>query len=119
MTKIVVQETPKPWGRELLWAKTSQYVGKVLEVKKGESLSLQYHKTKEETLMCESGTCVFWIGTDETHLEAHHLEPGEALHVPPGTYHRIEATSDCRLYEVSTPFLDDVVRVKDKYGREN
>jgi len=115
---VEIREVKKPWGRELIWAVTDHYVGKIIEVNAGERLSLQYHKIKEETLMCESGECVFWIGPSEKDLKPVLLKPGQAIHVKPGTRHYIEAKTDCRLYEVSTPHLDDVVRLKDKYGRE-
>jgi mannose-6-phosphate isomerase len=107
----------KPWGYEILWAHTGQYVGKILFVRAGESLSLQYHKEKEETLFIESGECIIHTGPEETKLSAHKFHPGDTFHITPGKLHQIEAVTDCRIFEVSTPQLDDVVRLKDRYGR--
>lgn len=111
-----IERIEKPWGYELVWAKTSQYVGKILFVKKGESLSLQYHREKEETLFLEAGDCQLEAGDGEA-LETLQWKQGTAFHIPPGYRHRITALSDCRIFEVSTPQLWDVVRLKDKYGR--
>lgn len=108
----------KPWGYEILWAKTKDYVGKILFVKKGESLSLQYHNIKEETLYIETGECKIETGKDADHLEALHFGPGGVFHVFPKRLHRIVAVTDCRLFEVSTPHLEDVVRLQDRYGRQ-
>lgn len=115
--KVCVKETRKPWGRELLWAFTKDYVGKILEVKQGESLSLQYHETKEETMICETGSCRIYIGNDENNLICHEMTRGDAMHIAPCVRHRLEAVTDCRLFEVSTPHLEDVVRLEDRYGR--
>ncbi|MBI1860193.1 MAG: cupin domain-containing protein [Deltaproteobacteria bacterium] len=111
------QKTEKPWGHELLWAKTKDYVAKILFIKKGESLSLQYHKEKEETLFLEVGDCVFEYGRSQDSLEKRVMKPGDVFHVPPGLIHRMNAVTDCRFFEVSTPQLSDVVRLKDSYGR--
>lgn len=107
----------KPWGYEIVWAKTKDYVGKVLFVKAGESLSLQYHRIKEETLFLESGECILETGPDENSLKPLTMVPGSVFHVTPGTLHRMNAKTDCRFFEVSTPHLQDVVRLKDRYGR--
>ena len=115
--KAKITEVKKPWGREFIWAKTKDYVGKILEVKKGESLSLQYHKVKEETMICETGACRLFIGKDERDLTCIELRSGDAIHIAPMVRHRLEAITDCRLFEVSTPHLDDVVRLEDRYGR--
>lgn len=112
-----IKRVEKPWGYELIWAHTEHYVGKVLFVKAGESLSLQYHEQKEETLFLESGECVIEAGDDTEHLSPHRMIPGQAFHVPPRFIHRIEAVTDCRLFEVSTTQISDVVRLKDRYGR--
>ncbi|MEZ4749891.1 MAG: cupin domain-containing protein [Bdellovibrionota bacterium] len=116
-TKITVERTDKPWGHELLWGKTQQYVGKLLFIKAGESLSLQYHKEKEETIFLESGEMQFECGPSESDLQTITLLPGEGFHIPPGYVHRMIAVKDCRVFEVSTPQLHDVVRLKDRYGR--
>lgn len=108
----------KPWGHELIWAHTKDYVAKILFVKRGESLSLQYHNIKEETLFIETGECVIETGPDEKHLAPIPHKPGSIFHVPPGRLHRIVAVSDCRIFEVSTPHLSDVVRLEDRYGRK-
>lgn len=113
-----IKRVEKPWGYEILWAKTKDYVGKVLFVKKGESLSLQYHRVKEETLFIETGNCTIETGKDEKSLEPMHFGPGSVFHITPGRLHRIIAVTDCRIFEVSTPQLDDVVRLQDRYGRQ-
>lgn len=110
------QKTDKPWGYELLWAHTKDYVAKVLFIKKGESLSLQFHREKEETLYLESGECLFEAGTEQD-LKKRVMKPGDVFHVPPGLIHRMTAVVDCRFFEVSTTQLSDVVRLKDNYGR--
>lgn len=111
------QKTEKPWGYELLWAKTKDYVAKVLVIRSGQSLSLQYHREKEETLYLESGECVMEAGEKQSSLEKVRLRSGDVFHVPPGFVHRLSALTDCRFFEVSTPQLGDVVRLKDDYGR--
>lgn len=111
-----VKRVDKPWGYELHWAVTDRYVGKVLHVKAGHALSLQYHVRKEETIMLWSGKLLFEIGRADalTKLE---MKPGDRVHVTPGTVHRMTAIEDCDIFEVSTPELDDVVRLEDRYGR--
>ncbi len=107
----------KPWGHELIWAHTDRYVGKILHVKKGESLSLQYHRVKDETIMVLAGRLLFEHyeeGREPTRVE---LPARQPFHVTPGLRHRMTALEDCDLVEVSTPELDDVVRLKDRYGR--
>lgn len=118
MTRIDARFVDKPWGREEIFAETSRYVGKILFIKAGEALSLQYHQVKEETLRVLDGEVEFVAGPDQDHLRAHVLGPGEVFHVGPGTLHRMTARTDCRLLEVSTPELDDVVRLEDRYGRQ-
>ena len=106
----------KPWGYELIWAHTERYVGKVLHIKKGESLSYQYHVVKDETIRLLSG----WLEMDiESNGERGKLRltPGQCLHITPGMKHRMIALEDCDVLEVSTPELDDVVRLEDRYGR--
>ena len=107
----------KPWGYELIWAHTEHYVGKVLHIDAGESLSLQYHEHKDETIMVLSGRLElvhFAEGEDEQSLV---LEPGTPFHIRPGLRHRMTAVEDTDVIEVSTPELDDVVRLADRYGR--
>ena len=108
----------KPWGHEEIFAETPDYVGKILSIREGEALSLQYHEVKDETLRVLDGKLELVTGVDENHLESHYLEPGAGFHIAPGTLHRMVATTDCRLLEVSTNHLDDVIRLDDRYGRE-
>lgn len=107
----------KPWGYELIWAETDDYVGKVLHVNAGEALSLQYHEIKDETLHLLSGRMKFWTAPVGEELEEVTLEEGESFRVRPRTVHRMEAVTDCDILEASTPHLDDVVRLEDRYGR--
>jgi mannose-6-phosphate isomerase-like protein (cupin superfamily) len=102
----------KPWGREVWYAHNDLYAGKVLEVTAGHLLSLQKHEVKHETLFLQSGRMLF---TREE--EVFEWTPGEAIEIPPGTVHRMEAIEDSVILEVSTPQLDDVVRLEDRYGR--
>jgi len=111
------ERVDKPWGYEIIWAKTDQYVAKLLFVKAGESLSLQYHRIKEETMYFESGICRLETGPEEAQLETFQCGPGTVFHIPPGQLHRLSAETDCHIFEVSTPHLNDVVRLKDNYGR--
>ena len=106
----------KPWGYELHWAKTDRYVGKILHVKAGHALSLQYHNRKDETIYLYSGKMLFEIERDGQ-LVAQEMRPGDAVHIAPKTVHRMTAIEDCDVLEVSTPELDDVVRLEDRYGR--
>lgn len=111
------QRVEKPWGYELIWAQTTEYVGKILHINAGESLSLQYHEVKDETIFLQSGTMRFWVGSSMDRLEEVELAQGEAFRVVPGTIHRMQAVTDCDILEASTPHLDDVVRIEDRYGR--
>ena len=115
--KLFPQRVEKPWGYELIWAQTSEYVGKVLHIDAGESLSLQYHEVKDETIYLFSGEMRFWAGPTPDTLEEIPLSAGDAYRVLPGTVHRMQALTDCDVMEASTPFLDDVVRLEDRYGR--
>ncbi len=108
----------KPWGEERWLAHTDCYAGKILIVKKGYRLSLQYHQKKHETLYVDEGVVKFTIGKREP-LEEKILRAGDIIEIPPGTRHRIEALEDAKIFEVSTPELDDVVRLSDDYGRED
>ena len=107
----------KPWGHELIWAETDRYVGKILHVKAGHALSLQYHERKDETIHLLRGTMRFWAGPSLEALEQVNLEKGESYRVTPGTVHRMEAVTDVDILEASTADLDDVVRLEDRYGR--
>jgi mannose-6-phosphate isomerase len=115
--QVEVRKVEKPWGYELIWAHTDRYVGKLLHIRAGESLSLQYHERKDETIHVLSGRIVFQVGQSEADLQEVKLEEGMSFRVTPGTRHRMAAISDADLLEASTPDLDDVVRIEDKYGR--
>lgn len=105
----------KPWGHEEIWAETPKYVGKYLHIEAGRRLSRQYHERKEETIRVLSGELLLEIGTD-TNLIQQRLSPGEIFHVTPGTVHRFcAAEENVVIVEVSTPELDDVVRLADDY----
>lgn len=116
-SKQTIQRVDKPWGYELIWAKTTDYVGKILFIHKAHRLSLQYHLEKEETLFLASGRMILVFENESGQLEEIHLYAGEAHHIPPGKKHRMIALEDCQVFEVSTPQLDDVVRLEDRYGR--
>jgi len=107
----------KPWGHERLWALNEHYAGKVLFIKAGESLSLQFHQTKDETIHIISGQMRFRVGPSAEELGVEVLDPGDSYAISPGTVHQMEAIDDCTLVEVSTPHLQDVVRLQDRYGR--
>jgi mannose-6-phosphate isomerase len=107
----------KPWGYELHWAKTDRYVGKILHIDKGHALSLQYHNQKDETVMVWSGKLLYEIDRGNG-LEQIELGPGQRIHVSPKTIHRMTALEDTDVFEVSTPEIDDVVRLEDRYGRK-
>jgi mannose-6-phosphate isomerase len=109
---------PKPWGHELIWAHTDRYVGKVLHIRAGEALSLQYHRVKDETIMVLAGELQLVFFADGEDPRSRTLAAGEPFHITPGLRHRMIALSDVDVLEVSTPELDDVVRLEDRYGRE-
>lgn len=113
-----IRKVDKPWGYELIWAETKDYVAKLLFIRAGESLSLQYHQVKSETLFLESGQCDLLAGEHESQLQKQDFKTGTAFHIPPGLRHRMTAVTDCRIFEVSTPHLTDVVRLEDRYGRK-
>jgi len=142
--RVEVTTVPKPWGHETIWAKTDRYVGKILHIKAGHALSVQYHNRKDETVYLLSGVMRYWVqsgpgqgaeggpsphrtaGTGETPAAARsaipemsdvQLKVGDAFRITPGTIHYMEAVTDCDVLEVSTPELDDVVRLEDRYGR--
>jgi quercetin dioxygenase-like cupin family protein len=126
--KTEVRVVPKPWGHETIWAHTELYVGKVLHIKAGHSLSVQYHNQKDETIHLLSGTMTYRIGMGDARreklderlpeLKVVEMMAGQSFRNEPGTIHQMEAVTDCVLLEASTPHLDDVVRLTDRYGRQ-
>jgi len=108
---------PKPWGHELIWAKTDRYVGKILHIRAGEALSLQYHRVKDETIMLLSGRMQLVYFADGEAPRSRELVPNEPFRITPELRHRMVAIEDTDVLEVSTPELDDVVRLDDRYGR--
>jgi mannose-6-phosphate isomerase-like protein (cupin superfamily) len=114
-----VRRVDKPWGYEIIWAHTDRYVGKVLHINAGQALSVQYHERKDETVYLLAGEMKYWVRPDgEQELRDMRLRVGDAFRITPGTVHYMEAVTDCDVLEASTPELDDVVRLKDRYGRE-
>jgi mannose-6-phosphate isomerase-like protein (cupin superfamily) len=111
------EHVPKPWGHEVVWAHTARYVGKILHVRAGESLSLQYHRVKDETIRVLAGVLELEVGGTDDERRTVRLGPGDGWHLPPGTRHRMTAVENTDVLEVSTPELDDVVRLEDRYGR--
>ena len=114
-----VTRVEKPWGYELHWAKTDRYVGKLIHVNAGHALSLQYHNRKDETIYLHAGRLLFEIQEQGRDLVKREMRPGERVHITPKTVHRMTALEDSDIFEVSTPELDDVVRLEDRYGRED
>ncbi len=112
-----MRRVEKPWGYELVWAETDRYVGKLLHVRAGTRLSLQYHRVKEETMLLQSGEIDLLLEDDDGELRTRRLEPGVSVHIAPGRRHRLTAITDADVIEVSTPELDDVVRIQDDHGR--
>lgn len=113
-----VKHVDKPWGHETIWAHTELYVGKILHIKAGHALSVQYHERKDETVYLLRGDMRYWVKLDpQGELEEQRLHQGDAFRITPGTVHYIEAVTDCDVLEASTPHLDDVVRLEDRYGR--
>jgi len=109
----------KPWGYELIWAETEAYVGKLLFVKAGESLSLQFHRVKDESWLVQSGRAKLELGSvGDAMLKEEVVAGGACFHFRPGTVHRVTALEDTTIIEVSTTELDDIVRLDDRYGRE-
>ena len=108
----------KPWGHELIWAWTDRYVGKLLVIEAGKRLSLQHHEVKDEWIHVLDGRLRLTIENDTGDIEERELGPGDGAHVGTRRVHRYEAIETCRLIEVSTPELDDVVRLEDDFGRE-
>lgn len=107
----------KPWGREVWLAHTDRYAFKLIEFRAGSRSSLQYHERKHETIYVDRGRLLVEADGPDGTLESRELGPGDVMENPPGRRHRVTALEDVRLFEVSTPELDDVVRVEDDYGR--
>lgn len=107
---------PKPWGYEVIWAHTDRYVGKILHIEAGHLLSLQYHNKKDESIYVLKGEIILRLQQEGTLIERRVAE-GESFHISPRLVHQFEAVTTADLLEASTPELDDVVRLKDKYGR--
>ena len=107
----------KPWGYELIWAETDEYVGKILHVTAGEALSLQYHEVKDETFFLLEGQLLLQVGLSIEDLSEYRMLEGQSFHMRSQTIHRMIAETDSDILEVSTPHLDDIVRLEDRYGR--
>lgn len=112
-----MQRVEKPWGYELWWAHTDRYVGKLIHINEGHALSLQYHNKKDETIFVWKGRILFESQDVNGNLQGRVMTPGEAVHVTPPTVHRMTAIEDTDIFEVSTPEVEDVVRLEDRYGR--
>jgi len=112
----MIKKTEKPWGYELLFALTDSYAGKVIKIYAGHRLSYQYHEVKEETIYLQEGKMKLVVEENGEKKEKI-LKKGDGYHIPPKLKHRMEAIEDCTIFEVSTPHLEDVVRLEDDYGR--
>jgi len=112
-----MRRVEKPWGYEIVWAETDRYVGKILHIAAGKKLSRQFHRKKDETFLVDAGEMDLEIGEGDARRVLR-MSKGDAFHCPPGTVHRMVAVKDVDVIEVSTPELDDVVRLEDDYGRE-
>jgi mannose-6-phosphate isomerase-like protein (cupin superfamily) len=120
LSKFAIEPTKvdKPWGYELIWALTDDYCGKILFVKAGEALSLQFHREKDESWLIHAGRAQLEMGTPGDKMpNSEVVGPGAAFRMKPGTIHRVKALEDTTIIEVSTPQLEDVVRLEDNYGR--
>lgn len=127
---VPVRIVQKPWGHEVIWASTEHYVGKLLHIKAGQALSVQYHNLKDETIHLLKGRMIYRVNANADlrtqnsevgsglGMREFEMKEGDSFRNTPGTVHQMEAVTDCDLIEASTPHLDDVVRLKDKYGRE-
>lgn len=111
-----MRRVEKPWGHEVIYAENDRYAGKILFVKAGERLSLQYHEKKDETILVLSGELDLQI-EEKGELVLRRLKPGDSCHIPPRARHRMIGATDCQIAEASSPELDDVVRLEDSYGR--
>jgi mannose-6-phosphate isomerase len=112
------QRTEKPWGYELLVALSPRYAGKIIFVKKGYRLSLQYHRQKDESTYVFQGSVLLEMEMPDGRMEPLPFKKGDCFLIPPMTKHRLKAIEDSTLFEVSTPELEDVVRLADDYGRQ-
>jgi mannose-6-phosphate isomerase-like protein (cupin superfamily) len=117
ITRADATRVEKPWGYEIRWAITDRYLGKILHVNRGESLSLQYHKMKDESQLLFKGAVDIELGGADGVMKTFRMTEGDTLHITPGTRHRITAIEDADIFEVSTSEIDDVVRLEDRYGR--
>ena len=117
--RVEINRVPKPWGHETIWAYTDRYVGKILHINAGGELSVQYHHKKDETVYLLSGNISYRVQREGSNrLDDVQLRVGESFRITPGTIHQMVAITDCDVLEVSTPEVDDIVRLSDKYGRE-
>ena len=124
--RVDITIVPKPWGYEKVWARTDRYAGRILHINAGHALSVQYDNEKEETVYLLAGDLKYWVDArseaggrrSTSGLEEVRSRIGDAFRITPGTIHYMEAVTDCDVLEVSTPELDDVVRLRDLYGRE-
>jgi mannose-6-phosphate isomerase-like protein (cupin superfamily) len=112
-----VERIEKPWGYELIWARTDRYAGKIIHINRGESLSYQFHRVKDETIHLLRGLLDLEVGTAEGDRRTVRMRPDESYRIPPGLRHRMTAVEECDILEASTPELDDIVRLEDRYGR--
>jgi mannose-6-phosphate isomerase len=117
-TEAVPRRVSKPWGNELIWALTDRYCGKIITINTGSRLSLQYHERKDEWLFVMSGRLLLELEDETGELVSHELGPGDSAHVPVLRRHRYTGVEQVELIEVSSPEIDDVVRLQDDYGRE-
>jgi len=118
-SRVPVTHVTKPWGYEKIWALSERYVGKILHINAGHELSVQYHNKKDETVYLLSGEIIYRVQRNgDDVLDDVRLKVGESFRIIPGTIHKMSAVTDCDVLEVSTPELDDIVRLSDKYGRE-
>jgi mannose-6-phosphate isomerase-like protein (cupin superfamily) len=113
-----IRRVEKPWGHELVWAETDRYAGKILVIDTGRRLSLQYHRYKLESILVMSGRLRLYLEDDAGEIQIEEVGPGEARLIPVGRTHRYEAIERTELFEVSSPELDDVVRIDDDFGRQ-
>jgi mannose-6-phosphate isomerase-like protein (cupin superfamily) len=118
MRRLEDFKVDKPWGYELRFAITERYLGKVIHVNQGEALSLQYHEHKDETLLLTEGVMDLELEGDDGAISVHRMTPGDVVRIVPHRTHRMTAVEDCEFFEVSSPEIDDVVRLEDRYGRE-
>lgn len=115
--RVEIVRVTKPWGHEMIWARSDRYIGKILHINAGQELSVQYHNRKDETIYLLSGSMTYLVQDENGELRDVKLGIGESFRNVPGTIHQMVAVTDCDVLEVSTPELDDVVRLSDKYGR--